>query len=323
MSHEAEVHEALMDFTLHGADEDPRAAVVPTEIAIAYSLKLRGMFVIFMYDGEKPPTTGTFGRLLAIKPLLDVTMTTSYSRLVSSASTRSGPWSLTDAVEISRRRLLVSGPYGFLGSCPPPFRCKFSVSDEAWQTATVPAIPGVTKMITEKFWESNLARLRPITSPGFCHATFQPFPAAFGRNSQERGGNAMGLTAADPHRVILELSCMWYRRRDDAVARRKLWDVLDWVEAQLPGWVEEARRLNALEDGAARELQGYMPLFMNDAMYGQDVMGSYRGHDKFRSLQSTLVDPDGKWRARIGGFQHKHDNPESDSKSHMEGKADL
>lgn len=47
----------------------------------------------------------------------------------------------------------------------------------------------------------------------------------------------------------------------------------------------------------------YLPLFMNDAMYDQNVTGTYKDYAKFKELQRE-ADPEGVLRERMGGFKY-------------------
>ena len=45
--------------------------------------------------------------------------------------------------------------------------------------------------------------------------TCQPFPKIIGKHSEDRGGNAMGLSGTDPDRMILEIQSTWRSSKDD------------------------------------------------------------------------------------------------------------
>lgn len=176
---------------------------------------------------------------------------------------------------------------------------------------------------------SSLVKAGAATS---CTVTFQPFPTAIGRRSEAAGGNAMGLSASDPNRLILELQCMWFDPRDDPVLRRISHDMTTWLEARRPAWLAEAAAADGIGAGAgagAMEEEevlhiiesleggkgwlgargddggraGYMPFFMNDATSDQEVTKSYREYKHLKALQEE-VDPEGMFRTRLGGFKY-------------------
>jgi hypothetical protein len=43
----------------------------------------------------------------------------------------------------------------------------------------------------------------------------QPFPRAFGKTSEKRGGNAMGLSKTDHDRFVLEIAGVYSKKEDD------------------------------------------------------------------------------------------------------------
>jgi hypothetical protein len=65
------------------------------------------------------------------------------------------------------------------------------------------------------------------------------------------------------------------------------------LDKVVPQWIAEA--------GMPTDM--YMPLFLNDAMWDQPVMQSYKDYEKFKTLQKS-VDPNGLWSTRAGGFKY-------------------
>jgi len=47
----------------------------------------------------------------------------------------------------------------------------------------------------------------------------------------------------------------------------------------------------------------YMPKFMNDAAWDQNVISSYRNHTELEKLQRE-ADKDGTFRTRLGGHKY-------------------
>jgi hypothetical protein len=103
----------------------------------------------------------------------------------------------------------------------------------------------------------------------------------------------MGLTASDPDRIILEIQGSWSSASDDAVAYGLSKQLTDWLEEEVPKWLDEA--------GMSRDV--YLPLFMNDAAGDQPVTQSYKDYEKFKALQRQM-DPNGLFSTRAGGFKY-------------------
>jgi hypothetical protein len=132
--------------------------------------------------------------------------------------------------------------------------------------------------------------LRPTTE---FSVDFQPLPSLFGSISETKGGNAMGLTGSDGDRVVLEIQGLWQLPEDDAVAYDLSKQLTDWLEVQVPLWLDEAGMDPVM----------YLPLFMNDAAGDQGVTQSYRDYEKFKALQRE-IDPNGLFSVRAGGFKY-------------------
>jgi hypothetical protein len=119
----------------------------------------------------------------------------------------------------------------------------------------------------------------------------QPFSGLIGAQSEKRGGNAMGLTGADPARFIVEISFLWKDKSLDA-------DV-----ARLSKEFERTIQARGKAIAAQSSAKNYYPYFMNDAGADQDVTSSYKDAAKFARLQKDM-DPTGFWR-RTGSFKYK------------------
>lgn len=165
------------------------------------------------------------------------------------------------------------------------------------QTATIPYFPKdstVYAEITDKFvsiTSSYFKNLRGLASQ--CSVDFQPLPSSIGKHTEERGGNAIGFTANDPDRVLLEIQCAWVEKRYDDTVRQFSKDLTAYIEDKLPEWIEK--------NGG--DVDEYLPLFMNDAMFDQNVTGTYKDYAKFKALQRE-ADPEGVLRERMGGFKY-------------------
>ena len=125
----------------------------------------------------------------------------------------------------------------------------------------------------------------------------QPFPRAFGKASEERGGNAMGLSKTDHDRFVLEIAGVYSKKEDDELMQAWGREFTDQLTSRLKTVVADAKRTGS-------SVGEYNPYFMNDAGTAQDVMGSYQDAKKFAALQKEL-DPKGLFSKRAGGFKLK------------------
>ncbi|KAI8631509.1 FAD-binding domain-containing protein [Xylariaceae sp. FL1651] len=250
--------DALYNFTAHGAD-DPKAAIIHSNLVLVGGITSH--LVYYFYDGPEPPTEGPFADFLRIPALISNVGTQSYSSLLK---TNGAPAEL------------ISGRISF-------------------RTYTIPFIPSDASIYAEIFnkWRDITSTYldNPLHLTGQCSLDFQPFPSIIGQHSEERGGNAMGLSGSDPHRLLLELQCEWADASDDAELYALSRQMTTWLDAQVPFWLAD-NDLNV----------EYLPLFMNDAQADQNVTGSYRDYGRFKELQLE-VDPEGLFRERAGGFK--------------------
>jgi hypothetical protein len=120
---------------------------------------------------------------------------------------------------------------------------------------------------------------------------FQPFGPLIGRQSEKRGGNAMGLTGKDPARFIVEIAFLWKDKTLDAD--------IDRLSKEFAHAIQARGRAIAAKSTA----KNYHPYFMNDAAADQDVTSSYKDAAKFARLQKEM-DPTGFW-SRTGSFKYK------------------
>jgi hypothetical protein len=118
----------------------------------------------------------------------------------------------------------------------------------------------------------------------------QPFGPLIGAKSQLNGGNAMGLTGNDPPRVIIEIAFLWGNKSSDADVARLSKSFADKVQERVKSKM------------ASTFTSTYLPYFMNDAAYDQDVTGSYKNATKFSILQKE-IDPNGLFK-RTGSFKY-------------------
>ncbi|KAF9691935.1 hypothetical protein EKO04_010037 [Ascochyta lentis] len=258
MSQEEKLYNALHDFTANGA-RDPKAAIIFSQLITLGGLKSN--LIHTFYDGPTPPTTGPFADFLKIRGIACAPKRRSYTDLLRTNG------------ELAR---LLNSRVSF-------------------RTYTIPYIasrPQMYKEIRDKFAEITKPFLNILHATSQFSVDFQPLPSLIGKISQSKGGNAMGLTASDPDRLILEIQGSWALASDDTEAYSLSKQLTDWLDVQVPRWLAEA--------GMGSQ---YLPLFMNDAAGDQDVTGSYRDVAKFRALQKS-VDPNGLFSTRAGGFKY-------------------
>lgn len=77
-----------------------------------------------------------------------------------------------------------------------------------------PAFVGEVEDIFTKVSAPYLKKLKGYASIGL---VLQPFPHNFGKASEERGGNAMGLSGKDHDRYVIEIPGIYSNKADDEV----------------------------------------------------------------------------------------------------------
>lgn len=127
----------------------------------------------------------------------------------------------------------------------------------------------------------------PLRLASQCSIDFQPFNAIIGKHSRDRGGNALGISGDDPHRILLEIQCSWTSKNDDEIFTAASKDLTDWLQIKVPEWTK------------GRE--SHLPFLMNDASGDQNVTGTYKDFAKLKTVQDQ-IDPDGIFKQRGGGF---------------------
>jgi hypothetical protein len=87
-----------------------------------------------------------------------------------------------------------------------------------FQTVTLPVQLNNPKFLgeVEDMW-NNITATNNKNSKGMVSHTIalQPFPRAFGKASEARGGNAMGLSSNDHDRIVLEIAGIYMNQADD------------------------------------------------------------------------------------------------------------
>lgn len=142
--------------------------------------------------------------------------------------------------------------------------------------------------ISNKFTDLVEEHLKnPLRLTAQCSIDVQPFPAIIGKHSEDRGGNAMGISGDDIDRILLEIQCSWSSDKDDEIFHDVSRELVEWLETKVPEWTKGE--------------EYYLPLLMNDAAGDQNVTGGYRDYGKFKAMQAEM-DPEGFFRERGGGF---------------------
>lgn len=163
------------------------------------------------------------------------------------------------------------------------------------QSITLPYIPSDPDFYTriQMSWENITTPYIRSHFTSMFNMAYQAFPNIIGKASAARGGNAMGLTANDNHRFILEISCLWKDGKDDGLIYA--------MSKQLTDNIEGMMKQMKVKD--VQGIEAYNPYFANDATFDQDVFGSYRDASKFKELQRR-VDPNGLFAKHSGGFKY-------------------
>ena len=286
------IYAALHNFVPGNAD-DEKAAVIVSDFTAFGGVKL--LLIFYFYAASAPPTTGPFAQFLNIDPIIDTTSTQSYAQLVgfppSDHSTATLHLTSTPAAEIERGRSSASPSPGVIQSKHQRLANIPRSKLTRHQTFTIPYLEDAPQMyseISDKF-TSILANIliNPLRLTSQCSVDFQPFPSVIGKHSQERGGNAMGISGSDPDLILLEIQCSWSNPNDDKVFKDASKMLTDWLAVKVPEWTNGE--------------QYYLPYLMNDAAGDQNVTGTYRGYGQFKALQAAM-DPAGFFRNRGGGF---------------------
>jgi len=108
-------------------------------------------------------------------------------------------------------------------------------------------------------WKNLTAAYLSTHKSTIATIAFQPLPHIVGKQTALRGGNAMGLTANDHNRFVLEITALWQDKADDEVLAKIHRTLTEWISQQL---VAMKSRFTAEEAAAIGD---YNSFFMNDA----------------------------------------------------------
>lgn len=146
-----------------------------------------------------------------------------------------------------------------------------------------------------------------VLHPGFIFSlAFQPLPYLIPEQSIAAGGNALGMTPDSGDRMWMEYDVSWLTplgdKDADTMARNITATVDKWAKETYGGI--ESTNYKGPADPASIEQAGYLPIFLNDAMYDQRPAQGYgdNGYERLKSIQKT-VDPHGFFPIRTGGFK--------------------
>ncbi|KAF1989516.1 FAD-binding domain-containing protein [Aulographum hederae CBS 113979] len=245
--------------------EDYTAAFGTTKSAAAAAPKKNGTYIFPLLVNGPEPTSGTYAEMdkLPVKNQFG------------------GSVLYADIINVS------NAIWPLLGSMRTSFR-----------TITLPTQKGNPGFFAEieSMWNEISAKHYKTAKGIVSHnIVAQPFPQAFGNESEARGGNAMGLTAKDKGRYVLEIAGLYVNDADAAMMQAVGKEFTDTLERHL----QRTLRRNVLQASA---VESYLPLFMNDAGSDQDVFGTYKEAAKIAALQKS-VDPNGLWSKRAGGYK--------------------
>jgi len=170
------------------------------------------------------------------------------------------------------------------------------------QSATLPIIPGPDGIDflkqTVDTWSKHSAEVHRGRPGSIASLALQSFPSLIGKKSAEQGGNAMGLGTTDGPRFITEITNVFQRATDRekiAIAGRN-------ITTEFASNLEAAMAKVGTAGGG--QVETYLPYFINDAMWDQDVLGSYKEQATFSALQKKH-DPEGFFSgSRTGGFKY-------------------
>ncbi|KAI8933467.1 hypothetical protein NX059_009205 [Plenodomus lindquistii] len=261
-SQDDKLYAALHTYAGNGSAADPKSGIIFTDLVAAAGVTTK--LIYYFYDGPARPTSGPFADFFKIPGLACLPKKQKYSELLKANG---------EPVRLLNARAF-------------------------FRTVTVPYIssrPQMYREIRDKLQSivGPFLTIPPLVRGVQFSVDFQPLPAIIGTHSAAKGGNAIGLTASDPERIIIIFQGAWNLPSDDALAYSFGKQLTDWLDVQVPKWLEEA--------GMSKDV--YLPLFINDASSDQRVMESYREYEKFKALQKS-VDPNGLFSTRAGGFKY-------------------
>ncbi|KAJ6437126.1 FAD-binding, type 2 [Purpureocillium lavendulum] len=263
---------AITRFTAN--NKDPKAAIIPTFNYFAVAgINLPGALVFFFYDGTKVPA-GVFHDFDAILSLSDSTKVKKYTTLTNE---------------------VLGGDMKGL---------RFQIREN-----TFPNMPekDMTAFLSDHFDQilkkSTKGALMDLLDFRLMSFAVQPMPHGIVQASKDKGGsNALGMVPEQGDRVWVEYDVAWLSPLCDKKCPQYFGDVVNSLHDL---HVEKYSGIppTNYKEGDVNFLS-YNPIFMNDAMYDQDVLRSY-GNTTYDRLKAThdAYDPEGFLSTRQGGFK--------------------
>ncbi|ODA80710.1 hypothetical protein RJ55_03669 [Drechmeria coniospora] len=270
---QSEILSAVTNFT--AGNRDPKAAIIPTfNYAAILGISIPVALVFFFYDGLMPPV-GVFDNFDSIMPLTDNTRRRSYGSLTN---------------------MVLGGNLKGL---------RFQIRENTFPNMPAEAMHAFLSdhsMLMDK--KSAKGAILDLIDVRLMSFAVQPMPRGIAQASRAHGGggNALGLKPEHGDRVWVEYDIAWASPLCD-----------EQCPAYFVKAVESMHELHAknyagiapthYEQGDLTFVS-YNPIFMNDAMYDQDVLRSY-GSENYARLRSTheVYDQQGFFSKRQGGFK--------------------
>ena len=265
---------ALMDAVqeLTANYDDPKAAVIVTFSTTLDTLV--DIFVVFYFYNDPNGPGEILNKFDQIPALIDATKTRSLLNLLKSNSI----FSLDGSRYLSR-------------------------------TSTLPNLPGVngTSLYNQLFdeWYQEARKIQIAEPHNYVFSmAFQPVPHQLAEASIKNpsGANLLGLDPNHGDKVFMEYTASYTTGKIDQSAIGHLTRLVDTglskVQENFAGLEPTNYKAGDLKAAS------YQPLFMNDAMFNQDVFASYgsANHDKLVQIQRER-DPKGFFAKRTGGFK--------------------
>ncbi|KAI0886385.1 putative FAD-binding oxidoreductase [Annulohypoxylon maeteangense] len=155
-----------------------------------------------------------------------------------------------------------------------------------WHAISFVRSQSLYKDIVDIIVNSSAVETMQSLAGGFMTATIQPISPRVAQQGKARGGNTLGLVEVD--QTWLAFTAAWLQPDDDQTAH-----------AAGDSIIEEVLGVSEIDDN-------YIPfIFMNDASWSQDVIGSY-GEENIRRLKQVQeqYDPDKVFQRMVpGGFK--------------------
>ncbi|KAG8409112.1 hypothetical protein J3459_017770 [Metarhizium acridum] len=267
-----EVLSAVTNFT--AGNTDNKAAIIPTfNFFSTLGANAPGSLVFFFYDGPEP-RNGVFDDFDSIVSLSDNTKARSYTDLT--------------------KQVLAGDMKGL----------RFQIRENTFPNMPARDMNSFLNshfdLLVKKSTEAALGDLLDFKLFSFA---VQPMPRGIARASLENGGpNALGLVPEHGDRVWMEYDIAWLNPLCDKKCP-EFFEKLVQSQHDLHREKYSGIYPTNYESGDL-EFLSYNPIFMNDAMEGQDVLQSY-GNETFSRLFSIhkAYDPQGFFSNRQGGFK--------------------